>query len=116
MNLTPEAQLKLRRMCQEITYKPRPMAEQPCEQPTISGKLWCEDWELIEVLKFFFLGKDTYYAEAPPRRLRGNAHFNHEKVERRALGLWTLSEGNVDKLVELIRSKRADNCAASRVG
>lgn len=116
MNLTPEEQLTLRRMCQEITYKPRPMDEQPCEQPTLGGKLWCEDWEFIEVLKFFFLGRETYYAELPPRRLRGNAHFSHEKVESRALGLWILSGENVNKLVEIIRSKRADNCAASRVG
>lgn len=76
--MTPEDNRRLREYCQTIIGKPRPLEAQPHVRAGVW--LWCEDWELIEVLKCLFLGVATYRAEPPPRRLHGNPLWSPEQI------------------------------------
>jgi len=71
--------LKLKTFCQKITYTPRPLDAQPCKRQGAS--VWCEDWEIIEILKYLFHGKETYYGDPEPRRLKHNLFFKKENIE-----------------------------------
>lgn len=111
MSLKETEKLALRRFCQEISYRPRFAESQPHERA--NGCFWCQDWEIIEVLKFFFLGEEIYFVEAPPRRLRNNPLWSKEKVKTRALELYETFGGNIEAMIENLRSLR--NGTASRI-
>ena len=104
MTLTAEANLTLRRFCQEITYKPRPLDAQNCDRSGVH--IWCEDWEMIEITKYLFLGAETYFAELPPRRLRNNPLWSKEAVKDKAEKLLHSSNNDIKAIVELMRSLR----------
>ena len=109
MSLSAEDNLILRRACQEITYKPRAIEDQPHKRDGIY--LWCEDWEMIEILKYMFLGATTYFAEMPPRRLRNNPLFSKEAIKDKAERLMHSSNRDYTAITELIRSIRNDRTA-----
>lgn len=69
--------------------------------------MWCEDWEMIEILKYLFLGEETYFAEAPPRRLRNNPLWSKDAVKAKAQELWAQFGGNVEDIIGRMRSARA---------
>ena len=69
--------------------------------------MWCEDWEMIEILKYLFLGEETYFKELPPRRLRNNPLWSKEAVKATVERLWTEFGGNVDDIIGRMRSARA---------
>ena len=104
--LTSEQNLALRRFCQEITYRPRPLDQQPSERKGLY--IWCEDWEMIEVVKYLFLGAETYFKETPPRRLRGNPLWSKEEIKDKAERLLHSSKRDISAIIELMRSIRND--------
>jgi hypothetical protein len=104
MNLTETQNHELRIFCQEITYKPRMLDAQPCERS--GAHIWCEDWKIIEILKFLFLGEDCYMRELPPRRLRNNPLWSKEAIKKEAVQMWADFGGNVNDIVGYLRSKR----------
>ena len=95
--------IKLKRFCQEIISKPRPMEDQPSERR--DGFLWCRDWEIIEILKYLFLGHDIYMMELPPRRLKNNPLWSKAEIEKKASLLLPLS-GHADRIIEQLRVYR----------
>jgi hypothetical protein len=42
--------------------------------------IFLEDWCAIELLKYFYIGRERYLTEPIPRRLEGNSSFSVEKV------------------------------------
>lgn len=96
--------LALRRFCQEITYKPRPLDEQPCARQGVY--IFCEDWEMIEITKFFFLGEETYFSEVTPRRLKNNPLFDKDIIKQKAQALFNHNNGNVEAIIEYLRGER----------
>lgn len=103
-----EETIKLKRFCQEIINKPRPMEDQPHAREGVF--LWCEDWEIIEILKYFFNGKEGYFGDPPPNRLKNNPLWSKEKIEEKALNLMEAYK-DADGIIEYFRANRA-----SRVG
>jgi hypothetical protein len=61
---------------------------------------------MIEITKFMFLGESTYYAEAPPRRLRNNPLWSKDRIKQRAEELLDRFDGHVMNLIEHLRSVR----------
>lgn len=74
--------LKLRIYCQEITRAPRYLEEQPYQKT--GTFLWCEDWEIIEMLKYLFHGKELYDGDPLPNRLKNNPLYHREEIQQRA--------------------------------
>lgn len=104
--MTSEDALKLRRCCQSIISAPRSMEAQWYQFK--QGFIWCEDWEMIEILKYLFLGKDLYYGDPPPRRLKNNPLWSREGIEQKAEEL-VRKLGTVDMIIEEIRNRRGMN-------
>ena len=69
---------------------------------------------MIEILKYLFLGEDTYFKELPPRRLRNNPLWSKEAVKEKADKLMTITNNNITKAVDTMRGIRND-AAASRI-
>lgn len=103
--------LLLKRFLQEIIGRPRPMEVQPSVREGIY--LWCEDWEIIEILKYLFHGKEVYYGDPPPNRLKNNPLWSKEEIEKKAEQLKEKYQ-NAARIIEALSSQR--NAAASRVG
>ena len=101
----PQEILALKRFCQEITYRPRSLDSQPTERQ--DKALWCEDWLFIEMLKYWFLGESTYFAEAPPRRLRNNPLWSKDAVKASAEAIWADFSGNVNEIISYLRKARS---------
>lgn len=74
--------------------------------------LWCEDWEIIEVLKFMFLGKTSYMNDTPPRRLKNNPLWSKSDIEKKAEYYMEVYR-NADLIIEALRNQRLDS--ASRI-
>jgi hypothetical protein len=103
--MTDQERRTLKEYCQHIIERPRPIWAQP--NITQDGRVWCEDWEIIEILKYFFNGKDMYYDDPPPNRLKNNPLWSKQDIERRALELRDLCAGSVDKIIEHLTERRS---------
>lgn len=104
MKFTENEIIKLRRFCQAIINNPRPFDNQPSQRDGIY--LWCEDWEIIEVLKFMFLGREIYYADPPPNRLKNNHLWSQDEISRKAEDLMDRYR-NVDNIIEFLKTERS---------
>lgn len=71
--------------CQKIIENPRPIDAQPHIRD--GGYLFCDDWWIIEVLKYFFNGPEMYMADPPPKRLRNNPLWSKEAIVKEAENL-----------------------------
>ena len=95
--------LKFRLFCHEICANPRSIEAQPYKRE--GTFLWCEDWEIIEILKYLFNGKVMYYEDPPPNRLKNNPLWNKEDIEKKAEAL-VVELVETDKIIEHLRAKR----------
>jgi len=69
----------LERFIGSIMDNPLPIDAQQHER---QGRFaWCTDWWSIEVSKYFYNGKELYYADPVPVRLRENPLWSKEKTE-----------------------------------
>lgn len=74
---TREQNLVFQNYLQQIIEKPRRIEDQPHQR---NGQfLWCQDWEVIEILKCLFNGPD-YLGDPPPNRLKNNPFFDKNKI------------------------------------
>ena len=110
MTFSDSDKVKFRRFCQEIIGNPRPMNAQTSKRE--GAYLWCDDWETIEILKYFFLGKDVYLTEPPPNRLKNNPLWSKEEIAKKAENFMDFYS-NADQIIEILRSLRSGT--ASRV-
>lgn len=83
---TDSENIKLRECCQRIVNAPRAFDQQPSQK--IEGFAYCDDWEIIELLKCLFNG-DAYWKDPEPNRLKNNP-------------LWTGKEDMMGKAVSLV--------------
>lgn len=95
--------LKFKIYCQSITMTPRPLEAQPHTRG--AGRLWCEDWEIIEVLKYLFHGRELYLGDPPPNRLKNNPLWSQEDIIAKAEALKEQFK-DADEIIEHLRSRR----------
>jgi len=81
MSFTTEEILTLKTFCQSITRQPRLFEEQfHVRQDEF---LWCQDWEIIEICKYLFNGKDMYILDPAPNRLKRNPLWSKEEIMKK---------------------------------
>lgn len=102
--MTDEDKIKLKKFNQSIIDNPRPMDEQWSE--TKDGKIWCSDWEIIEILKYMFNGRSMYMEDPPPNRLKNNPLFDKNKIAGTAEFLLKHYKGDADAIIERLRNER----------
>ena len=103
MEFVGEENLILQNFCQRVLARPR-MLEQQLHTMK-DGKLWCEDWEIIEILKYLFNGKEMYYLDPPPNRLKNNLLWSKEDIEQKALKL-VEEYKTAQKIVDVLEKRR----------
>ncbi|HLB58440.1 MAG TPA: hypothetical protein VJL60_06465, partial [Gammaproteobacteria bacterium] len=67
---------------QSVIEKPRPIEAQP--HVIRNGCIWCDDWKIIEILKYFINGPEMYAADPPPNRLKNNPLWSKEEIVQMA--------------------------------
>lgn len=103
MSFSQADRLKFKIYCQEIINKPRAIDDQP--HVRMGGFIWCEDWKIIEILKYYFIGTDTYLVEAPPKRLKRNPLWKKDEIVLEASDLRIKLE-TAEKIIEHFREVR----------
>lgn len=95
--------LKLKIFCQTITRSPRSLDQQPNTRQ--NGKSFCDDWEIIEIIKFLFNG-ELYWGDPLPNRLKNNPLFlGKQDIANKANKL--IQELNsVDAIIEHLKQRR----------
>jgi hypothetical protein len=81
---TQKENIALQEYLSTIIGNPTPFAKQTSVFDTSGKCIWCEEWELIEMLKYLFNGKDIYYRDPPPNRLKDSTLWSKEKIEEKA--------------------------------
>ena len=76
----------LKEYLQIVIGNPTAFAKQKSVMGENNFCLWCEEWELIEMLKFLINGKDNYINDPPPNRLRNSALlWSKEDIETKVI-------------------------------
>ena len=84
---------------QRIIEKPRSMPDQP--HTIQDGFIWCDDWRIIEILKYFINGPEMYANDPPPNRLKKNPLWNQSLIVAEAMSIkaiYQTPQGIVDHL------------------
>lgn len=72
----------LQEFCQQIIFRPIPLDAQITIRD--GDKIWCQDWETIEICKCLFHGEDVYRADPPPNRLKNNPLWSKDAIIQKA--------------------------------
>ena len=96
----------LKEYLQKVIGNPTPFDK----QKSIFGEnklcLWCDEWEVIEMLKFMFNGKDNYYLDPPPNRIKNSVGlWSKEAIEAKVekeLGNMETTE----QIIEYFKNRR----------
>ena len=105
MFFLPDDILKLKNFCQQITDKPRPLNAQWNVRK--DGFIWCADWKIIELLKYFFNGREMYIGDPPPNRLKKNPLWNKEAIMEEAELIKTFCS-DTDAIIEYLKKLREE--------
>lgn len=95
--------LAFKNFCQSITDNPRPIESQFNVRQ--DGFLWCDDWEIIELCKYFFNGHEGYLGDPPPNRLKKNPLWSKEKIVSFATALKDEFQ-TTEAIIEHLRKRR----------
>lgn len=103
MNFTVQEILNLKTFCQTITRDPRSFEEQfHVRQDEF---IWCRDWEIIEICKCLFNGRDMYIQDPEPNRLKRNPFFSKEIIMKKADEI-TEKFKTVDAIISFLKEER----------
>ncbi len=100
--------LKFRIFCQSIIVSPRPIDAQYHKREGIF--IWCEDWEIIELCKYLFHGRELYYGDPPPNRLKFNPLWSKDDIAEKAEKLIAEFK-DADSIIEHLRKRRTNGSA-----
>jgi len=90
--------IKLQEYLQDIIGKPTPFSKQKSMFGTLGNCLWCDEWELIEMIKYLFNGKEVYYRDPAPNRLKNSPFWSKEAIEAKV----EKDLGNMTTIEEII--------------
>ena len=88
---------------QKIIERPRTIDSQPHIRK--NGFLWCDDWRIIEILKYLINGREMYIGDPPPNRLKNNPLWTKDMIMCQAEELLTIYL-MPDAIVNHLRTER----------
>jgi len=109
MTFSEDDLLKLKNYLQQIIDKPRWISHQPHVRQ--GPHLWCDDWRIIEVLKYLIYGAAAYEQDPPPNRLKNNPLWSKAQIVADADELYRtcVSADNLINIFKEIREKKYDS-------
>lgn len=72
----------LQEFLQNVIFRPLPLDSQITVRD--GDKIWCQDWEVIELCKCLWHGEDVYRADPPPNRLKNNPLWSKDAIIEKA--------------------------------
>ena len=99
--------LTFKNFIQKIIEKPTPIYAQ--KNWSAGGKIFCEEWEMIELLKCLFYGEALYRGDPPPNRLKNNPLFDQDDIVRKAAALIEEFK-TAEAIVEHLKKRREAFC------
>jgi len=111
--ITREENIALQNYLNTILSFPTSFSQQKSNMGEEGFCLWCEEWEVIEMVKYLINGKDMYYADPPPNRLRNSQGlWSKEAIEKKVIDTFDTME-SVDQIIEWFKKARANFNASS---
>lgn len=106
---TREESLILQNYLQKLLEKPRRIQDQPHTREGIF--VWCQDWEIIEILKYLINGAEAYAGDPPPNRLKFNPLWSKEAMVMSGEAMLELYK-TPEAIVEALKDRRVARAAA----
>ena len=78
MNISEIESTALKHFCQLLINRPLKMEQQ--QNIMKDGKIWCSEWESLELCKYIIYGKPYYYKDPLPNRLKNSSVFPGKKT------------------------------------
>lgn len=104
MNISENECTNLKHLCQLFINCPLRMEQQ--QHIIKDGKIWCSEWESLELCKYIIYGKAYYYNDPLPNRLKNNKlFFGKEIIEKKAESLLTRFN-TVTELIDFLKHNR----------
>lgn len=103
MHISENESTSLKHFCQLLINCPLRMEQQ--QYVIKDEKIWCSEWESLELCKYIIYGKPYYYNDPPPNRLKHNSLWNKEEIERKAEILLT-KFNTVAELILFLKQNR----------
>ena len=105
MNISESEFTDLKHFCQLILNSPLSMKQQASEIK--DGKIWCSEFETIELLKYIIYDKASYYIEQLPNRLKNNVLFPGKEVIEKKAEVLLSNFATVAELIAFLKNNRA---------
>ena len=93
----------LKNYCQSVIYTPRGFDKQLFVRE--GSYIWCDDWRIIEILKYFFNGREMYLADPPPNRLKNNPLWSKNLIMSQAEEILTIYH-TPEEIINHLRQER----------
>ena len=103
LTLTNDEIIMIKRFCQHVIDNPLPLDQQHCLRQ--DEFVWCKDWEVIEICKYFFNGHTMYMGDPPPNRLKNNPFFDKAKIIEKVKQI-TNDHETVNQIIEYLTKER----------
>jgi len=105
ITLSSKEKITLENHLNSIIGNPTPFDKQKSVIGEDGFCLWCEEWELIEMLKYLFNGKEVYDRDPPPNRLKKSTIWSKEAIEQKVIqDLGTME--SIDQIVNYFITRR----------
>lgn len=99
--------IKIKRFNQSIIDNPLPFDKQKIERD--GDRVWCKDWEIIEICKYIFNGHEGYMGDPPPNRLKNNPLWSKNNIINEALKIMSVGDGSIDTIIQTLKVRRENN-------
>lgn len=106
MNMSESEVTDLKHFCQVLINAPLSMKQQQHEIK--GGKIWCSEFETIELCKYIIYGRDYYYKDVLPNRLKNNSLFPGKAVIEQKAEKLLSSFSTVAELITFLKNNRAN--------
>lgn len=106
MNISENESTDLKHLCQLLINCPLKMEQQ--QHVIKDSKIWCSEWESLELCKYIIYGKDYYYRDPVPNRLKHNPLFPGKAVIEQKAEKLLASFNTVSELITFLKNNRVN--------
>ena len=105
MNISEIESTELKHFCQLLINCPLKMEQQ--QNIIKDGRIWCSEWESLEICKYIIYGKPYYYRDPLPNRLKNNSLFPGKEIVEKIAENLLKKFNTVAELIDFLKRARA---------
>ena len=104
MNISEQESTELKHFCQLLINCPLKMERQ--QNIIKDGKIWCSEWESLELCKYIIYGKSYYYKDPLPNRLKNSSVFPGKQIIENKAEILLKRFNIVAELITFLKKER----------